>query len=227
MASEALAGLLAAIPEVDALLSAQRPLRPLERSQTARVLRRASTVVLSSHYERYIYAVNEEAIDAVNSSGVRGDELPKSLRLYHSKPAVELLSDTAWDRDTRVNALTGFVEDEAWLWAEGKAGALDASRLLHFMSAPKPDAVVRYFSYWEIPNIFDVITRTPRTKAKLRAKLLELVDKRNGIAHGDTGIVPTYHDVLEYRGVVRTFCTRADRAMSKHLQRLTGGQLPW
>jgi hypothetical protein len=95
------------------------------------------------------------------------------------------------------------------------------------MSAPKPDAVRRYFRYWEINDIFSAITRTPHVRAKIYLKLLELVDKRNAIAHGDAGMIPTYQDVVGYRGVVRLFCSRADTAMARRLSELLSGPRPW
>ena len=227
MPSNALNALLASIPEVDDLLGAQKPLPPLQRSTVGRAIRRASTVALSSHFERYLYVLNEEAVDVVNGSGIHGDQLPESLRLYHSKSAVELLAETAWERNTRSNALETFVKDEAWLWSLGMAGHLNHERLLEFMSAPRPDEIRRYFRYWDIPDIFNAITRTPHVRTKLYVKLVELVDKRNGIAHGDVNIVPTYHDVISYRGVVKAFCTRTDRAIARQIDRMTGAGRPW
>jgi hypothetical protein len=227
MPSAALAALLQALPEVNDLLAAGGPSLPLRNTAMTRATRRASTVALSSHYERYLYSLNEEAVTAINTAGIAGDALPEVLRLYHTKPAVELLSQTAWERSGRARALEGFIQEEAWLWVGGKAGTLSHGRLLEFMKAPKPDAVRRYFGYWGIDDIFATITRTPHVRTKLYVKLVELVDKRNAIAHGDASIVPTYNDVISYRGVVRTFCERTDGAMAKHLAVLTQSPEPW
>jgi hypothetical protein len=57
--------------------------------------------------------------------------------------------------------------------------------------------------------------------------LLELVDKRNGIAHGDASVTPTYQDVVSYRAAVRVFCTRVDHAMARRLSQLLGASPPW
>jgi hypothetical protein len=227
MPSNALNALLAGVPEVDNLMAAQRHLKPSQRSAVGRAIRRASTVALSSHYERYLYVLNEEAVEALNREGVAGDVLPQILRLYHSKPAVELLSDTAWEQETRVNALRNFVSDEAWLWQAGARGRLDHARLLEFMSAPKPSDVMRYFRYWEIGDIFNAVTQAPHVRARLYVKLLELVDRRNGIAHGDPSIDPSYHDVMSYKGVVKVFCSRVDRTIAKRVAGITGSGLPW
>jgi hypothetical protein len=227
VSSQALTALRNGIPEVDDLLSVLRPSPPLRGTPTARAIRRASTVVLSSHYERYVYALNEEAVQVVNAIGIPGSGLPLSLRLYHTRPAVELMAATAWERDARVEALRRFMSEEGWLWTEGVSGTLEHSRLLEFMTAPKPEAVLRYFAYWGIPDIFTAITRTPHIRARLFVKLLELVDKRNGIAHGDPEVEPTYQDVVAYRSVVRVFAERVDRVMSRRIGTLVGSPPPW
>src|SRR5437773_6079308 len=52
-----------------------------------RAIGRASVVLLSSHFERYIYAINEEAAEALNRSSALGETLPLMLRLSHSRHA--------------------------------------------------------------------------------------------------------------------------------------------
>lgn len=189
-----------------------------------RVIGRASVVLLSSHFERYLYAVNDEAAHEIGESGVASERLPETLRLLHSASAIDALSITQWSN--RATQLAAFVEGESWLWRQGATGVLDASRLLAWMRAPHPDDVVRYYRYWGIHDIFRAITRTPHTLRDLRLRLGELVSKRNGIAHGDFAVEATQEDVRLYRAAVRTFGTRADRALAQSLARLTG-TVPW
>jgi hypothetical protein len=180
----------------------------------------------SSHYERYIYALNEEAVDAVNASGIFRTVIPERLRLYHSRPAVEALAETAWESPRRAAALEAFVRNESWLWSDNVAGQLEASRLLAFMSAPTPLMVVRYFRYWGIDDVFSSITRRPHVRTRLFTRLSELVDRRNSIAHGDRAVEPTYHDVLSYIGAVRRFATRTDALFGRHVGTMVGVP-PW
>lgn len=87
MGSNALSALVTAVEEVRHLVSAAPKGRgsPLRPNPTVRAIGRASVVLLSSHFERYIYAVNEEATLFINSRGVNGEALPEQLRLVHSK----------------------------------------------------------------------------------------------------------------------------------------------
>lgn len=227
MASSALRALFAALPEAEALLRAEKPLRPLGQSEVGSAIRRASTVALSSFYERYLYQVNEEAVDAINAASVSGNVLPVQLRLVHTKSSVDSLSQTRWDGERRVLALERFVREEAWLWTSSASGMLEHGRLLEFMSAPKPKEVSRYFRYWDIPDIFSAITRKPHVRTKLYVTLVDLVDKRNAIAHGDPEVVPTYRDVIGYRSVVKLFCERVDRTIARRIAELTAANRPW
>src|SRR5436305_75768 len=69
-----------------------------EDPATARAIGRASVVLLSSHLERYVYAVNEQAASVLNTSGVAGNDIPEVLRLLHSRQSVEALIATGWER---------------------------------------------------------------------------------------------------------------------------------
>ncbi len=83
------------------------------------------------------------------------------------------------------------------------------------------------FKLWGVSDIFSAITRQPHTRQRMWLKLEELVDKRNDIAHGDSGAEATYQDIASYVAVVRTFCTRADRVLSRVLVPYAGGTRPW
>jgi len=58
----------------------------------ARVAGRAQVVLLSAHFERYIYSVNEEAVEFVNHLHIPAASLPENLRLLHSRYPVEVVS---------------------------------------------------------------------------------------------------------------------------------------
>jgi len=227
MASRPLAAFGQAVKEVRDLQRADptpvgaTPIQP----ETTRVVGRASVVLLSSHFERYVYSVNEEAATHINASGVLGSRLPEVVRLLHSRPTVDGLLETGWER--RTQQLEAFVQAEGWLWTAGMAGALDHKRLLLWMKAPTPANLVRYYRCWGIENIFDAITRAAHTRKDLWLKIDELVRKRNNIAHGDPTTEATHADVRSYRDSALRFCERADKHLASALAPLTGGARPW
>jgi len=226
MTSDSLIGFGQALGEVADLLRADRTPAggsPVDPAVT-KVIGRASVVLLSSHFERYIYAVNEEACDIINDSGVCGDALPESLRLIHSSTAVDKMGKSQWQN--RGKQLQEFVESDAWLWHDGLPGFLEHRRLLVWMKAPTPQNLVRYYRYWGIGDVFATITRRTHTRKDLRLKLQELVDKRNNIAHGDPITDATQIDVRGYKTAALTFCERADRQLARALTRICG-TAPW
>lgn len=228
MPSNALLALTTALGEVTDLTRAKWA-AGIPRStelRLARVAGRASVALLSSHFERYFYAVNEEAVAYVNLSGVAPASLPSSLRLLHSKEPIDQLAAMVWEnRDERLGS---FVTTDAWLWAAtGLPGSLLHSRLLGWMKAPKPEHLRRYYRYWNIPDKFAVVCRTQQTRQRLWLGVQELVDKRNNIAHGDIGAQATRADVERYTKSVQMFCARADRHLAKTLAQLCSRPAPW
>src|SRR5690348_15162801 len=122
MPSQALEGFRQALVEVKDLAAAYGAQGSIPKNPAlARVVGRASVVLLSSHFERYIYKVNEEAAAAINSGAVDGPDLPETMRLLHSRPAIEEMLESDWVH--RQQQLAAFVETDAWLWQE-RGGAL-------------------------------------------------------------------------------------------------------
>jgi len=181
--------------------------------------------LLSSHFERYIYAVNEEATDVINGSGVTGAYLPELLRLLHSRVIVDAMVETGWEH--RAEQLRRFMRSDAWLWDSVPPGALDHEALLTWMTAPTPRNLIRYYRYWEIEDIFRAVTRAPHTRTDLRLKLDELVRKRNNIAHGDPTTEATRIDINAYRDATLRFCVRSDRQLARALVRIVACPSPW
>jgi len=173
----------------------------------ARAVGRAQAVLLSSHFERYFHAVNEEAVGHANRIGIAASKLPASLKLLHSKEPIDVAAKTDWEN--RGAKLAELMMSDAWLWNGLDVGVLRHGRLLAWMSAPKPEQLMRYYKYWQIPDIFSAITRTKQSRNRLWLGVHELVDKRNNIAHGDYEAQATKADIRRYTESVRTFCVRA------------------
>ena len=219
MASIALTSFLEAIAEVPDLGVAE-PMASTTHAalRRARAVGRAQAVLLSSHFERYFYAVNEEAVGHVNRLGVAASELPSTLKLLHSKEPIDSAAKTDWEN--RSAKLSELVKSDAWLWSGSDAGHLTHGRLLAWMSAPKPEQLVRYYRYWDIADIFSAMTRTKQSRSRLWLGIQELVDKRNNIAHGDFDAQATKADIRRYTDSVRLFCTRADAKLGQAVSKM-------
>src|SRR5262245_46877872 len=175
MPSTALAALLAALAEVDSLDTAQPGIAG--SLAVSRAVGRAAIVLLSGHFERYFYAVNEEAVTFFNTAGVASTVLPVQLRLLHSRYPVDELAEMQWlNRETK---LEQFIRSDGWLWQRGLPGATDHERLLAWMRSPDPDNLLRFYRYWGIEDIFGTVTRTQQSRGRLWLAVKGLVDKRN------------------------------------------------
>ena len=161
----------------------------------------------------------------VNESEVKGESLPETLRLQHSRLAIRVLAGTEWTR--RAYSLRLFAQRDAWLWSAADKGPLDHGRIVEWMKSPMPRKVVRFYRLWGVDDIFDAITRKASTKRKLCLKMTELVEKRNNIAHGDIGTETTRKEVREYRETVAAFCDRADRQLARKLKGPLRVGCPW
>src|SRR6478672_1195555 len=101
MVSNSLEGLRAGLLEIDAMQRANPTPQEgggLTRPDVVRALGRAEVVLLSSHFERYLYALNEESTAFIVSQSVEARRIPDEIRLLHAKPPVDTLAQTAWDR---------------------------------------------------------------------------------------------------------------------------------
>src|SRR5262245_25212618 len=97
MPSAAFQALTVAVEEVKNLLGAQLSTGPIpQRLARARVVGRASVVLLASHFERYLYAVNEEAVTFLNDQKVQCDAIPEQIRLLHSVEPIDRFLETQW-----------------------------------------------------------------------------------------------------------------------------------
>lgn len=228
MASQSLSSLEEGLEEVRELQRSvpKPPPGQMTGVTLARAIGRASVVLLSSHLEAFIYALNAEAVATVNSAGVESARLPQALRLLHSKSAVDAISATSWENNARAGQLESYNVSDAWLWSNG-VGTLEGDRLLVWMKSPGPKNLKRYFAYWGIDDVFGRIARRPAIRIELWRRLNELVDKRNAIAHGDLGTAVTPDDVRLYLKAVQTLGERVDRALSAQLSRLCGVARPW
>jgi hypothetical protein len=200
--------------------------RAPQKPGVTRAIGRACVVLLSSHFERYIHAVNEEAIDRVRYAAASASMIPPEIRLQHSRQPIDELAATEWLK--RQDKLQELAISEAPLWiANGGAASLQSDRLLTWMASPKCKEIVRYYRMWGIADIFSAITRKPHTRSDLWLQLTSLVDKRNSIAHGDATIEATQQDIRAYRRAVGTFCSSADAVLSRRLATLLGVPRPW
>lgn len=232
MGSQALSELEVALSEVAALRRHAPRVRITPRSERRLVLeagsanRRACAVLLCSHFERYLYSLNENAVDHLNMIGVRSDLIPLRMRLLQTKRDIDELAAKQWDN--RESGLINLFVTRAHLWTPGATVLqLDPAPNLEWMKSPKVKDLLRFFDLWGVVDILAKITRAQTARARIARTLQSLVDSRNGIAHGDRTVQPSRTQITEYLSVVRVFAERSDKVLGAHLGQLTGSAVPW
>lgn len=229
MSSAALLDLRAGLDEIKSL----RTLSPVRdslargaKASTARAHGRASVVLLSGHYERYIRALNEEALLWLNSQSVRSDQVPEIIRLRHSKSSIENLVASSWEN--RKKGLTAFALHDSLLWKDSSTSPLlDHAKVLS-MKSPQSDEVRKFFVMYGIDDIFSKVTRQQHRRSFLWFKLQEMVEKRNNIAHGDFTTEALPSEISSYLLAVSLFCESADKIFSNKLKKLANSAIrPW
>lgn len=231
MSSNAHLSLSQGIDEVRALRTHFPVTRKILTGPTALAAKahgRACTVLLCSHWEQYIRAVNEEAIQWLNQQACPIAQLPQELLLKHSQPAIDDMAITDWTR--RADKLRAFVASDGAFWVPGgSTGTLDHSVLLTWMKSPKPKSVQRFYRQYGVPDILKEITRKESVRRRLYFDLSELVEKRNLIAHGDASTEALPSDITRYLTAVAKFADSADSALARVLRNLVGSAAtrPW
>ena len=212
---------------LDSLLVGVAEVKALRTHFVVRAHGRGCVVLLSSHYERYFYAVNEEAVEWLNSRTCPLSRFPLSFLLQHSQFSINDIAQTAWEK--REERLRHFARTESLLWApEGVTGSLDHSQILTWMKSPKPKDITRFYRHYGIDEVFKAVTRAPGARSQLFFDLKELVEKRNAIAHGDASVEALPADVTRYLSSVAKFTRSADLLLAKKVRQMSGVPIdPW
>lgn len=210
------------IREVRVLIKVSDMKRPREAEDAvlsrANAARRASVVLLIAHFESYLKSIAEEFVDYLSSGTLESKLMPPALRELHTMVLVRNIQNSAslTERSSHFKKLG----QAAQLWnddAKPSRGALRAELLSRVVTSAKPDKIDLLFQIMGGPGKVcdgDIDLKLPDvgpSTLNIRRGVLDVVECRDDIAHGDSSRKPTSQDVERYVALLETLADRLDR----------------
>jgi hypothetical protein len=213
------------------LLRASRWDRSAEARERTNAGNRAATVLLCSHLEGYVEEVFLEGWEFVEGCDIPVEQLPVDLRRLVFVVEGRTLMDGRHDPGF-ADRIEAFFSSWGHLLESGTAFDLKKSRvecLTDRINVPNPENICELFRAYGIPDIFGSIERATDGKLRseeLRLGLGDMINKRHGIAHGESTVIPTALDVARYSDVTKCVCRHIDVVLGERLQEICG-MFPW
>jgi hypothetical protein len=179
-------------------------------------LRRASVVLLVSHFESYLKSVVEEFIDNLDSAQLEARKIPRGLRELHTLPRMNKILECN-DANQRTSLLKQLQPAMA-LWndaAKPPSGTLKPEVLSREVTNADSKTIDAVFSLMGANSVcdgeLDVVDEDGATApVNIRLRLADIIKCRNDIAHGDVSRRPTEMDVNRYITFLIAFARRLE-----------------
>lgn len=193
---------------------------PLQDRTGHNAVLRAAVVLLVSHFEGYLKLLCEGHVDWL-SDGVRESRtIPRALREAYTLPLLEQVvqsrnADQRW-------VLLKKVRDLNCLWidqAKPPSGLLKPSVLSRRVTSANPDVIDEIFSLIGhaspvCEGDIDLTVAEEVQSLNIRRGLIDVIDCRNDIAHGDVSRLPTREDVDRYIAFLQALTERLERKVA-------------
>ena len=189
-----------------------------EMRQRENAVRRASVVLLVSHFESYLKALAEDFIEALSSGRLEARHIPFGIRELHTIPSFEAVL-AARDESQRAGILKKF-PPLAQLWNESAKpprGALNADLLTGVVTSARDTKIDNLFALMGsrqkvCDGDIDVSDASGAVASvSIRLSLEDVVQCRNSIAHGDADRKPTHDDIERYVRFLTALAERLER----------------
>lgn len=182
---------------------------------------RAAVVLLVSHFEGYLKLLCEAHIDWLSDGARESRTIPRSLREAYTVPLLEQVVQSG-NTEQRW-ALLKKVRDLNCLWvdhAKPPAGLLEPSVLSRRVTSAKPNVIDEVFTLIGhaspvCEGDIDFTIAEEVQSLNIRRGLVDVVECRNDIAHGDVSRLPTLEDVDRYLAFLQALTDRLERKMAR------------
>lgn len=187
---------------------------------------RASVVLLVSHFESYLKSLAESFVDSMSEGNLESRQIPLQLRDLHTVPR---LAEIAQSKDLVQRAkLLRQLPQTMSLWndaAKPPKGTLNAQLLARAVTSANWVVIDQLFECMGSTNKIcegDLDIRTSDDEihsVSIKLSLVDVVQCRNDIAHGDSARKPTVADVTRYVEFLTSMADRLERKTRSLLER--------
>lgn len=193
---------------------------------TGNAINRACIVLLCAHLEGFIEDIVTEAMD-VMAGRAKVDDIPLIFRSLHAEDHIKDIEPIK-DRNSRAPKIKRMFESESSWWVSGNVlqpAMIRASMICGEMSNPGSKEIRQFLQLVDVD--IDKYLRDVG-KFELLGLANGLVAKRNSIAHGEIGALPTHGDVDRYIAGVRDLGLCIDEALGLSMKAMCGlTSSPW
>jgi hypothetical protein len=204
--------------EVETLL-AVAPADPLSNGGTeentqlrdlSNAVTRACALMLVAHFEGFIKGSLTELIDAICQAKPPARRVPDGLLELHTRERIEEIFGT--EGDDRIHRTRRLFTTYAQLWDDDRSinpRIISSKILTRKFTNAKPDILCSVFSLIGVDDLLEKVDKHVNYRLIERAheservdtsaKLIEIVDRRNKVAHGDKSEKFTPTEIEHYR----------------------------
>ncbi|QTF73310.1 MAE_28990/MAE_18760 family HEPN-like nuclease [Arthrobacter woluwensis] len=187
--------------------------------ETGNALRRASVVLLVSHFESFLKEIAIEFIDEIGTGNLEARALPVGVRRLHTLPVLKSIVECG-DSAQQQN-LFKKIHDVAALWNDSSKpprNVLKGELLRRQVTSARPDVIDGLFAMMgSSTGVCDgdidvpLADGTDVVPTSIRLSLEDVIRCRNDIAHGDSSRRPTAEDLERYIQFLATLAGRLQR----------------
>lgn len=177
---------------------------------------RGAIVLLSANVEAYVKSLGELALEGLFSSAFGRDRIDNAVFFHVSKDLLDEITMANKPRNV-AGRVFAFLHSDSELWS--KSGPfprpIPTDRFNKGFSNPAFNKVKRYFNRFGYSAYQkDLARRLKRDFVTTTNRLDYLVHSRNKIAHGDSTVTMTPHDIADTIRIIRKFGMETDGAFA-------------
>ena len=224
MPSQAFSKLQKRLKDIQDLLDAgeKKGGKGVGRKWNVVALWRSAIVLCCAHLEGFVEDLFVESVNRITRANLGTAKVPDELKLIPLRRLADRIKHSE-DRQKRDEALRGLLKEAAKLSHPAKIirsadiPRKDIMQVTGSFMNPWPNEIDNLFANLGTPRILDGISWQGAGNRSIRARISELVNRRNKIVHGTLGHKVYKTQVTSYRKFLETFARNLDQQVRTYV----------